>query len=97
MFAEFNDEVLLTDAWVGIESLRNSLDLLVTHMGLWVFQKQRCRGAWGFDEQDQWKSLWNALGVLPQTAQYLAETLQLRWEDKHPIVAEAFAGENMVG
>jgi len=97
LFFEFHDEVLLTDAWVGIESLRNSLDVLVSHMGLWVVEKRRYRAGWGSAEQHQWKRLWDALGVAPQTAQYLAETLQLRWEDGHLNVAESLAGQDTVG
>ena len=86
MHAAMEDAELLRDIYVCIESLRNSYDLLLGHVGAWV------RGCVRFVErrEDHWvetrKDLFNALGVDPELVEVLAEKLQLCYEDGHLLV-----------
>ena len=77
---EVKDRSLMRDLYVSVESLRNSADLLSSHMVSWITSVLTFA-----DERDEaWvqehRELWEALDVEPSLVELLAAELQLRWE-----------------
>ena len=77
---KLRDSELLRDVYISVESLRNSMDLLLRYVAEWVtgrivFVKVH-DPAWRRGR----RALWEALGVDPETVQELAETLELVYD-----------------
>lgn len=75
--AWLGDKDLLRDAYVSIESLRNSMDLIIGHIGEWVSLRFSFVPDISPEAVSLRMSLWQALDVEAETAEMLAETLQL--------------------
>eukprot|EP00974_Lingulodinium_polyedra_P048776 4684261-Lingulodinium_polyedra.AAC.1 len=80
MGALSKDPLFQRDLYVGIESLRNSWDLLMKHLGSWISDRLRFHDgkdeAWVAEHQ----VLWEALGVEEEARVLLAETLQYEFK-----------------
>ena len=82
---------------VAVQSVRNSMDLIVRHVGLWVARALRFRPVLTSDETNDLQCLWNCLGLEPELVDLLSETLQLRWRDGVLLVSEQLQGTDCVG
>ena len=76
------DKELLRDVYIGIESLRNSCDLLTTYVAEWVATKLSFRAdpasrQWQLDQH----SLWEALGLNPDIIESLVFILEFEFAD----------------
>eukprot|EP00974_Lingulodinium_polyedra_P057596 5543865-Lingulodinium_polyedra.AAC.1 len=66
MQGQAKDKELLRDVYIGIESLRNSHDLISAHVADWVATKLSFRQASPGEEwKQQQRALWSALGQVP--------------------------------
>ena len=74
------DKDLLRDVYVCIESLRRSMDLIHGHLAEWVASRIEFVDELQMDAVDQRRLLWQALDVEMETADVLAEVLQLTFE-----------------
>ena len=84
-----NDKDLLRDAYVGVESLRNSMDLILGHVAEWAALRLSFKPEQTLAEIDARRALWQALDVEVETADILAETLQLDFEGGRLRVVES--------
>jgi hypothetical protein len=75
-----SDRDLLRDVYISIESLRNSMDLLQHHVMEWAMGRVTFTSPMSASEVEERKELWQALSVDEDTAEVLAEQLQLRFE-----------------
>ena len=89
LWSEFHDKDLLRDAYITIEALRNSFDLLVRHLGIWLSTVLSFAPALDSDAVSDLHELWVALGLDPDLALHFAETLQLRWQNGRLLVNDA--------
>ena len=80
LWSEFHDKDLLRNAYITIEALRNSFDLLVRHLGIWLSTVLSFVPALDSDAVNDLHELWVTLGLDPDLALHFAETLQLRWQ-----------------
>ena len=87
-----SDKDLLRDVYVCIESLRRSVDLMRSHLAEWVAARISFVEELGADAIDHRRSLWQALDVEMETADALAETLQLRFEGGRLCVSASASG-----
>jgi len=74
------DKDLLRDVYVCIEPLRRSMDLAHGHLAEWVASRIEFVDELQMDAVDQRRLLWQALDVEMETADVLAEVLQLTFE-----------------
>ena len=74
-----NDQVI-KDCHIGIESIRNSQDLLFQHLSEWLVSCVRFKATAECQPPDLLESVWNCLGVDPETCEKLVE-LRLIWQD----------------
>ena len=79
----------MRDAYITIEALRNSFDLLVRHLGIWLSTVLSFVPALDSDAVNDLHELWVALGLDPDLALHFAETLQLRWQNGRLLVNDA--------
>jgi hypothetical protein len=86
------DKDLLRDVYVSIESLRNSMDLLVRHIGEWSSLRLSFAEPHSFQESEQWRVLWQALDVELETVELLSDTLQLRFLGGRLYVSSSCSG-----
>ena len=80
MLAEFSDKDLLRDCFVVVAALRNSIDLITTHIGMWISSRLQFVEPLCSDEIQDFVIMWVALGLDGELADLLAGTLQLRFE-----------------
>ena len=71
---------MMRDIYVAIASLRNSADLLSSHLNQWLFKVVKFAPDRGTAWMDRWRALWLALGVDLQTTELLVVQLQLHWD-----------------
>jgi len=88
-----SDAELLRDVYVAIESLRNSADVISSHVAGWVTKSLRLHPDRGDTWVDQRRALWNALGIDMETAETLASDLQLCWLDGALCAREGAGGD----
>ena len=88
LWSEFHDKDLFRDAYITIEALRNSFDLLVRHLGIWLATVISFVPALDSDAVNDLHELWVTLGLDPDLALHFAETLQLRWQNGRLLVAD---------
>ena len=81
MVSSTPDADVLRNIHMSVESLRNSTDLLVKHIALWVCKVVRFAPALSESARRDWHLLWSGLGAQPDVAEFLSCTLQLRWEE----------------
>ena len=81
MHSQFGDKVLLRDCYVGIESLRNSFDLLTNHMAGWLAQRISCKPPQGPEWVEGERVLWGALALDPKSISLLASTREYDYHD----------------
>ena len=91
------DADLLRNVHIAVESLRNSTDLLVRHVALWVNRHIRFVSPWATSQMQEWYELWTALGVEPDLCEILSCTLQFRWEDDAIFIVKDQEGSDCVG
>ena len=86
---EFSDRDTMKKMWVVVESLRNSLDQLISNLGPWMQQVVAVREYYG---GVRLSTVWALLGVPPDMCTEF-EVLQLRFEDGRLLICPAFANE----
>ena len=74
-------------AYIGLESLRNSLDLISKHVATWAVSNIRFVEHMDVDWQTTQRKLWDLLDVHPDTASDLID-LQLRFEGGALLVSD---------
>ena len=75
-----DDGDTLRDAYICIESIRNSMGLICQCTPEWVLLRLTHVEPLSHVELDNLRALWDALGVDPETVQTLTEVLELRFE-----------------
>ena len=80
MFAEFADKDLLRDCFVAVESLRNSMDIITSHIGQWIALRVQFVEPLDLPEIDVLATTFFALGLDSELTELLSEVLQLRFE-----------------
>ena len=93
---EVKDRDLMRDAYVSVESIRNSNDLIAKHMGTWVSLRLTTAERMGVDWQDERSRVLNALGVDMETMDIML-CLELRWEGGRLMVAQDQPYGDLVG
>ena len=94
MRALFKDKLLLRDCYVGIESLRNSWDLLTGHLALWITKRIAFRPSMGDNWCSQRAKLWDALGLKDELTRSLTFSLQLEFVDGRLLINETMLEED---
>ena len=65
---------LLRDCYVGIDSIRRSWDLIVSHLVEWIPCRLSFHPSKGDDWVEEQKTLWDTLGVDLESIETLAAT-----------------------
>ncbi len=86
------DKDLLRDTYVSIQSLRNSMDIIVRHVAQWVGLRLSCVADSSDEVVDRRRQLWQMLDIDVETVEVLAETLQLEFRDGRLLVANSCSG-----
>ena len=79
-FSEVQERELMRDIYVGIESLRNSHDLLHSFVGEWVASRLSLHEGKPLEWQESQQAMWYALGLDPALAELLVNDLQLYFQ-----------------
>ena len=79
LWAEFRSKDILRDAFIGIQSLLISFDLLTEHLATWLTTHLSFHNPWSQVECEQWRLLWIAFGLDAETAEHFAYDLQIQW------------------
>ena len=91
MYEQCSNRELLRDCYVGIESLRNSADLISSQMARWITEKMRLRPDKGDAWKDEQQALFEALDVPFDIVDSLVHKLQLCYDGTTGIL-EIFEG-----
>lgn len=75
------DKELVREAYVSIEALRNSMDLIMNHLSEWIALRISFVPGLPMQSMEQRRALWQALDVEMQTAEILSDTLQAIFKD----------------
>ena len=81
MGKNFKDKQALRDLYIGIDSLRNSMELLHQHLAEWVVKVLEFVPHRPFDTEEHRRNLWQSLDLDTETAEILAHELQYYFED----------------
>ena len=73
------DSPLLRDVYIAIESLRNSMDLIVGHVDEWIAKRLRFVPHQPFEVVEERRILWQLLDIDCETVEVLSDVLQLRF------------------
>ena len=80
MFAQFSDLQLMKDLWAVFASLRESFDLLETHLALWLDSVLLPTPLDQLPSEEDLVALWTALNVEPRLIDLLASEWHLYWD-----------------
>ena len=97
MYSEFHDRDMIRNTFIGIQSLRNSKDLVLKHMNLWIAKHLSFAKPMSSHEMDDMHDLCVALSIAPNLCDFLAYSLNLRWEGGRLWVHEGLANGDAVG
>ena len=86
------DKDLIRDTNVPIQSLRNSMDIIMRHVSEWVGLRLSCVADSADEVVDRRRQLWQMLDIDVETVEVLAETLQLEFRDGRLFVASSCPG-----
>ena len=70
---------LMRDLYVSVESLRNSADVITSHMTRWVFSVLQFVDARSGQWKEEQRMLWQALDVDPEIIELMVGELELCW------------------
>ena len=90
---DFKDKQLVRDLYIGIDSLRNSIELLNRHMAEWIAQKLDFVPDRPYADGEYRRCLWLSLDLEAETAEILAHELQFHFEDGRIKVTEQKVGD----
>ena len=93
----FNCEDLAKAVYIGIESIRNSFDLVRLYIGSWVADVMRVVDPLSDVEVANLRRLWAILDLPEETVSLLAEVLQLRFIGGALYVTSSVETEDLVG
>ena len=79
MWFDASSKELLSEVHISIESLRNSFDVIVKHVGLFIAKRIDFADPLPRAEVEQLRRLWLVLRVDEDTADMLSDVLELRW------------------
>ena len=82
---------------VAVESIRNSIGLIIRHPGLWITRSLRFGPPLTDDEISDRQCLWICLGLGPGLVDLMRTTLQFHWGDGQITVTEELRGTDCVG
>jgi len=88
-FRRFQEKNLLRDAYICIESLRNSWKTLEACVCEWVALRLVFEDDMDIAGIEEWRGVWTCLSVEVETADLLCETLQLRFVGGRLLVARS--------
>lgn len=94
--SRFENKDLLRDAYICVESLRNSWTTISRHVCEWIALRLSYADDWSVEQIDQRRTVWTSLSVDCETAEVLAETLHLRFADGRLMVARSLQGQGDV-
>ena len=95
---KFDDKELLRDAYIGVESLRNSWNLLSSNVASWATQRLHIVDNLADSEVQLRAAMWTALDVEPETVEILSATLQLSFTaERLCVCASAQAEPDLIG
>jgi len=75
---EFEDADLLRDVYVGIQSCRNSFNIIIMYLAHWIALSITFVEAMGEEEKENWRTLWRALGMPDDVLHQLVDVFELR-------------------
>ena len=80
MLSKMRNKDLLRDAYITVESVRNSWSAITGHVCKWIVRRVSFVASMTLEEIDTWRTVWSALDVDVETVDVLAEQLQVRFE-----------------
>ena len=80
---ECQDRSLMRDLYIAVESLRNSSDVLCSHMSSWVCQRLQFVEERGSAWRVQARELWAALDMDVELVDLFVAELELVWDGEH--------------
>ena len=75
----FDDGDLPKSVYIGVASIRNSTDAILTYIGEWVSTSMQYADPLDPAEKQLWRTVWVTLGLKDDLVQLLADGLELRW------------------
>jgi hypothetical protein len=75
----FDDADLLKSVYIGVASIRNSTDTLLTYVGEWVSLNLQYVDPHDPTESEHWRTVWASLGLKSDIVHLLVDELGLRW------------------
>ena len=92
MWFDDSTKEMLTELHIALESLRNSFDVIVKHIGRFIAQRLEFADALPEQDLDPLRSLWFALGFNDEMVSMLVDVLELRWTDGKYIISKDVEG-----
>ena len=84
-----NDKDLVREAYVAVEALRNSMDLILSHLSEWLALRISFVPDLPLGHRDQRHTLWQTLDIEFETAEILSQTLQMIFRNGRMHVASS--------
>ena len=73
----------MRDLYIAVESLRNSSDLLGTHMSAWIGSRLKFVDERGSAWRERARELWTALDLNVELVDLFVGELEVEWDGKH--------------
>ena len=94
---DLHDSETMRDCFIGVESLRNSFDVVLVHIHEWVALHLQPSDPWDSEEKQHWHGVWAALVVDEEVASLLRD-VELRFEGgRLAVTAEVLSFQDPVG
>ena len=89
---------MIRDVHIGIEAIRNSMDVIFAFTGEWIVVSLVPSAPWAVNEEELWREVWVSLGIGTQLVDVFVNVLQLRFSDGSlRISTKAFEMTDAVG
>ena len=92
MGTAFQDKQRLRYLYIGIDSLRNSMDFINRHLAEWIARRLDFVPHRSFEDVEHRRVLWQSLDIEAETVDVLSDTLQYYFEDGRIHVTEQMVG-----
>ena len=96
MKAYFENKDVMRMVFIGVASVRNSMDLIITYIAEWVSRTFSFASALGEAEKDLMKTLWKTLHIKDDLIHLLVDVLELRFESDRLLVSQSIATADVI-
>ena len=96
MKAYFENKDVMRMVFIGVASVRNSMDLIMTYIAEWVSRTFSFASALGEAEKDLMKTLWKTLHIKGDLIHLLVDVLELRFESDRLLVSQSIATADVI-